>query len=80
MGGEMRNVWGILWRSKNKLFGKAEHLIWKFGKPILYPSRKEAREYIELEYGYIRTRPDLRAEPHGWKMPIPVKVKIEVCK
>lgn len=45
---------------------------------LLFRTRSEAREWIEKEYGYLRTRPDLQAEPHGWKMPIPVRVVIGV--
>jgi hypothetical protein len=33
-----------------------------------------------LEYLHMAGRPDLRAEPHGWKMPIPVKVAIRIIK
>lgn len=76
----MNNLWGILWRSENRLDGKVEHLMWHRGRPLIFRTREYARRFIELQYGYIRNRPDLRVEPHGWKMPIPVKVKIEVAK
>lgn len=71
-------VWAALWRSKNRIDGTREHLIYEDLLPVLFRSRKEARVYINREYGYIARRPDLRAEPHGWRLPIPVRVRIEV--
>jgi hypothetical protein len=68
------SAWAALWRSENKLDGVSSHLIYHNGKLAVFNSRRLAREHIEREYGYIRTRPDLKAEPHGWKMPIVVKV------
>lgn len=73
----MSNLWAIKWRSDNKL----EYIIYyggSLGCPRLFRTRIEARHYIEEKYGFIRDREDLQIEPHGWKMPIPVKVKIEV--
>ncbi len=72
--------WGVLFRSDCKLDGKREHLMFENNLPALFVTRKQAREWITKNYGYIRTRPDLRAEPHGWKIPIPVRVKIEVIE
>lgn len=74
-GGKM-SLWAALWRSENRLDGKRSYLIYLDGYPVLFKTRKEAREYIKREYGYIQSRPDLRSEPHGWKMPISVRVKI----
>ena len=68
--------WGGLWRSGNNLDGKREHLIFDNCLPVLKTTRREMRLYIKDRYGYIATRPDLRNEPHGWKMPIPVRVEI----
>lgn len=68
--------WGILWRSKNKLDGRTEHLVCFNCLPALYRTRREARKQIDATFGYIRERADLRAEPHGWKIPIPVRVSI----
>jgi hypothetical protein len=73
-----RNLWGVMWRYKNKLDGKMEYLVYNAGRPVLFSTRKEAREYIDEKYGYIRQRPDLKSEPHGWKMPIPVPVDVVV--
>ena len=71
-------LWGVMWRSKNKRDGVREHLMWIHPKrPALFDTRREVREWIKREFGYIKDRPDLRKEPHGWRMPIPVRVKIE---
>lgn len=71
-------LWGILWRSENRLDGKREYLMNDdICLPLLFRKRRAARDYIKKHYGYFRERPDLIAEPHGWKMPIAVKVKIE---
>ena len=72
--------WGILWRSKNLLEGKSQHLCFSNGMPYLFHPRREARAKISEEWGYIATRRDLRREPHGWRMPIPVRVKIGVYR
>jgi len=69
-------LWGAKWKSVNLLDGCREHLIWHNMLPALFRSRAECRAFIEREYGYIRNRPDLRSEPHGWRMPRPVKVSI----
>jgi hypothetical protein len=29
-------------------------------------------------YGFIADRADLRAEPHGWRMPLPIKLIVAV--
>lgn len=73
-------IWGILWRSENKLEGKREHLIWDWKDPRrvtpkFFRTRAEARRYQQDRYGYIARRKDLRREPHGWKSPIVVKVE-----
>jgi len=69
--------WGVLWRSNNRLDGVREHLIYDSRIPLLFITRREARKFIAERYGYLRARPDLKAEPHGWKMPIPVKVEFQ---
>ncbi len=43
---------------------------------MLFRTRAECRAWIDEHYGYIRTRADLRAEPHGWRMPRAVKVRV----
>lgn len=69
-------LWAVKWRSQNTLDGSIEYFIYRSLVPVVFPTRKLAREFINREFGYIRGRPDLRGEPYGWKMPIPVKVTI----
>ncbi len=72
-----RIMWGALWRSKNASVGVCQHIInHRDCLPALFMTRREARAFIDEEYGYIKTRRDLREEPHGWRLPVPVRVKI----
>lgn len=71
--------WGVLLRySRKALGGPVEQ--WDFGSraPLLFWTRSEARAYIAERYGYIRDRPDLRAAPHGWLMPVARRCKVMV--
>ena len=43
---------------------------------LTFRTKRAAQAFIRDRYGYIAKRPDLRCEPHGWKMPVPVRVKI----
>ncbi len=71
--------WAIKWRSENLLDGKREYLMGcQNVAPRLFKTRATARAYVKHYYGYIATRPDLKAEPHGWKMPTPVKVTVRI--
>lgn len=71
--------WAVQWRSDNRLDGRTRRLQGDFhGLPMLFHTRTRCRAYIEKEYGYIRTRPDLKVEPYGWKMPMAVKVVVTV--
>lgn len=69
--------WGLLWRSRNRLDGLKEYLMYD-GRalPVLFVTRSDARAWAERQYGYIRHRADLRREPHGWMLPRPVRVSI----
>lgn len=70
--------------------GKREYLVGRYAGAVVLPvhmpgytlavfeSRDAAREFIKSKYGYIATRPDLRREPHGWRMPVAVKVVVAV--
>jgi hypothetical protein len=74
-----KTCWGIVWRSKNSLDGTREFLQWdrlhsRTG-PVMFETRREAREYRDKKYGYIKGRADLKAEPHGWKVPGVVRVR-----
>lgn len=78
----MRDVekWAVKFISDNKRDGHIEHFMWAHGRPVLYETRAEARVYIKDNYGYLANRPDLKAEPHGWKMPQPAKVKVKLIE
>lgn len=70
-------LWCAEWRSKNKLDGVNQHLMThRYGKVNLFKTRTDCRKWINKEYGYIKTRKDLRCEPHGWRLPVAVKVEI----
>jgi hypothetical protein len=75
------NIWAAQWRSNNRLDGISRHIINDRNcLPALFRTRRECRDFIETNYGYIADRPDLREEPHGWQMPKPIKVKVEVIE
>jgi hypothetical protein len=78
-----RLFWAIERRSDNWLDGKASHLQtwWNLHPSVncqvmLFNSRSSAREFNHKENGYIKHRPDLMNEPHGWKMPRVVRVEV----
>jgi len=71
--------WAIKWRSDNRLDGKRENFIFQpHNTPLIFKSRDDARTHIRANFGYISKRRDLRIEPHGWLVPIPVKVRVIV--
>ena len=76
-------AWAVEWHSRNRLDGERRHLQWHPepgpGAYRLFRTRRECRAYIEERYGYIRNRPDLQREPHGWRMPQAVMVVVSVA-
>jgi hypothetical protein len=70
--------WGVEWHEKNRVDGETREIMWENSLPLMFPTRQLARSYISRKYGYIRHRPDLRAEPHGWRVPQAVRVKVVV--
>lgn len=62
--------WGVLWR------GNETHFMFNNCEPILFRTRKEARDHIFMKWHYIKSRPDLRAAPHNWRMPKAVRVTV----
>ena len=66
-----------MWHARNKLDGETKYLMWDYGPtPLLFRTRREARAYRNERWGYIRTRKDLRTEPHGWLLPKVVRVSV----
>jgi hypothetical protein len=76
----MRVLWAPKWYSKNRLDGVSEYLMWDEGLPALFRTRRECRDWISFTHGYIREREDLRTEPHGWRLPRPVRVEVVEMK
>jgi hypothetical protein len=78
----VRDCWCLRWNDKSKLDGDRHHLMVGTLMPgsdyRLFATRQEAREYREKKYGYIRTREDLQREPHGWRMPSVIKVRVTI--
>lgn len=71
-------VWGIKWVQRNRE-GDASHLMHTApGPPVAFRTRAEARAWVTEYYGYIADRADLRAEPHGWRVPRVVRVMVTV--
>lgn len=69
-------AWALMWRSRNALDGLTEAMLGNGKTVMLFQTRSEARIEANIKFGYIKTRPDLRTEPHGWRMPKPIRVKI----
>ena len=81
MKARKREAWAVKWRSVNLLDGLWEHFIFHpVGFVALYNTRREAIAARDSEFGYIRNRPDLREEPHGWKLPSIVRVSVLVTE
>lgn len=86
---EVKAGWGVLWRTTAKSAdGPGETLLgvyafhgdipaWVSGghTVAMFRTRKEALAAIQTNYGYIAQRPDLHAAPHGWLMPLAVRIK-----
>jgi hypothetical protein len=71
-------IWAAEWHSINRLDGDTRHILYDKDTqlPALFHTRQQARDYITQNYGFIRDREDLRKEPHGWRVPSAVRVKI----
>ena len=71
-----KTAWAAMWRAKNKIDGKQRMLLLQHGVVKLFATRGFCLNWIEENYSYIRHRPELRREPYGWMMPVPVSVAI----
>lgn len=74
------SIWAAQWHSNNMLGSDTKHLCYEDCFPKLFHTRQECRNYIKEKYGYIAERPDLQAEPHGWRMPQAIKVIVIPAK
>jgi hypothetical protein len=70
--------WAILWQSSNILDGDRCHFVRDVTNCniMIFRTRHEARKEIWTRFGYIKDRSDLKSEPHGWKVPKPVRVRL----
>jgi hypothetical protein len=88
-----RTAWTIKHASDNKLDGYRESFegVFRVGEErpprhmaghttALFVTRQEARDYLAKHYRYLRKRPDLQAEPHGWRIPQVVKVTVTIAE
>lgn len=79
-GGKMKvrdtvfSRWCLVWFSKEG----EHHFMFDNCKPLLFQTRKEARNYANEVYGYIRQREDLKRAPHFWRIPIAMKTNIRI--
>lgn len=72
--------WVPAWYSRNRLDGESRYFI-TFDydqRDFVFRTRRECRAAIHERWGYIATRSDLRKEPHGWRIPRAVRVRIVV--
>jgi len=70
-------AWGVLWRVNTKASGKILSIMYaETGTPVLFRTKRLAKEWIRQNHASVAQRKDLRAEPYGWRMPIPVRVNI----
>lgn len=72
--------WAVFWRSGDGKERGDRHFMWNYATTLTFNTRREARAYIEEQYGYIRTRPDLRQEPFRWRLPEAVRVDVILRK
>ena len=68
--------WAAKWRSVCPAALPGDGLLGEGDGVKTFRTRRECREWIEREYGYIKTRQDLRATPFGWRLPRAVRVKV----
>jgi hypothetical protein len=69
-----KTYWALWWHSKG-----SGHIIHQSCVPALFKTRKQALEFREKTFGYIRKRPDLRAAPFFWRLPKPIKVTVSAA-
>ena len=74
----IQDRWGALWRERNRVDGEVQYVMWHECQPLLFRTRQQARDWIQEHYGYIAHRPDLRAEPFGWRTPRAIRVRVSI--
>jgi hypothetical protein len=77
----VRHAWAAEWHQVNKLDGLTNYLMAGLTTRLtLFATKKACQEWIRDNYGYIRTRKDLRVEPHCWRVPKAVRVTVTIEK
>lgn len=85
----VRRGWAVKWRSGPDNVDRkvCQHLLGDWGNrlpyghhPLLFQTRRAAREWAKEHYGYIAARPDLRKYPHDWKPPQVVRVRMTMVE
>lgn len=62
----------------SKASGRPSYIQWEHCKPLLFETRRACAAFIRLRWGYMATRRDLRRAPHYWRMPQPIRVRVEL--
>lgn len=73
-------LWAAKWIIENALDGRSERILYEHCLPRLFTTRDACRCWIAEKYGYIADRPDLKTEPHGWRLPKAVEVTVKVTE
>ena len=64
--------WCVLWDSRHE-----QHLMFDGPKPLAFKTKKQCKKFIDEKWGYIKNRPDLKTAPYYWRLPKPVRIRIE---
>jgi hypothetical protein len=76
--------WAVVWRVKQEGCRRYIHATYMYdpntGLPYLFKTRRQANEFINTRWGYIRDREDLRTPPHSWRIPLAVKVTVMITE
>lgn len=57
---------------------KPNCIMWKNCYPLLFVTKKQAKEYADKEWGYLRKREDIRRAPHFWRMPKIIRITLSM--
>ena len=72
--------WAIVWHQKGSPSRCPRHFMGEAGRgmALLFRTRAQARAYRDKEWGYFRTRTDLRGAPFHWRLPRVIKVDVTI--
>lgn len=73
-------AWAVQWRQRDACGRLIAHLVWpELAYLPLFRTRRECLAYIRQRYAFVRDRADLRAPPHRWLTPRPVRVTVAIA-